>query len=162
VFALQDLPHPHLVARIGVGVQQADADRRDATFPEEVRGRHRRLFVQRANLGAGVVEPPTYRAHQVGRNDPVGLHPEVAVAVTVRHGLPGDLEHELVPLGGDEPQPVDLAFEQLVRGDRCAVTDRGYRAGFGVQHREHPGHPGDHAVGRIVRRRGNLRGDKCA
>ena len=82
------------------------------------------VLVERPHLGAGEVEPAADSPDEVAGHDPVGLHPEVGVAVAVRHGLPGDLEHRLVALGGDVAEPVDLALEQLVGRDRGAVADR--------------------------------------
>ena len=54
------------------------------------------VLVEGPHLGAGEVEPAADALDQVARHDPVGLHPEVGVAVAVGHRLPGDLEHRLV------------------------------------------------------------------
>ena len=72
-------------------------------------------------------EPAADGPDPVGGHDPVGLHPEVGVAVAVGHRLAGDLEQELVALGGDEPEVLDLALEQLVGRDGGAVADRAHR-----------------------------------
>ena len=120
----QDLPHPLLVPRVGVGVQEADAEGVDAAVAEPARDLARAVLVEGPHLGAGEVEPAADRADQVARHDPGRLDPEVGVAVAVGHRLARDLEHRVVPLGGDEPEPVDLALEQLVGGDGGAVADR--------------------------------------
>ncbi len=122
----QDRAHPLLVVGVGVGVEEADADRADALVPEPAGRGARALLVEGPHLGAGEVEPALDPAHQVARHDPVRLHPEVGVAIAVRHALPGDLEHRLIAGGGDVAERVDLALEQLVGRDRRAVRHRGH------------------------------------
>ncbi len=117
----EDRAHPLLVRRVGVGVQEADAEGVDALVAEPARHRAGAVLVERAHLVAVDVEPALDALDQVARDDPVRLHPEVGVAVAVRHRLPGDLEHRLVAGVGDEAEPVDLALEQLVGRDRGAV-----------------------------------------
>ena len=117
--------HPPLVVGIGVGVQEADAERVDTAIAEPARDGRRAFLVKRPQLGAGVIEPTADGLDQVGGDDPVGLDPEVGVPVAVGDGLAGDLEDELKALGGDEAEPADLALEQLVGRDRGAVADRG-------------------------------------
>ena len=121
VLAAQDVAHPQLVGIVGVGVDQADADGGDALVLEPAGRRDGRLLVEGADLRTGEVEPTTHRAHAVRRDDAVGLDPEVGVPVAVGHRLAGDLEHELVALGGDEAERLDLALEQLVGRHRRAV-----------------------------------------
>ena len=150
----QDLAHPLLVRGIGVRVHQAHTQRADPLVAEPARDRARTVLVERADLVAGVGEPAPDRLHQVAGHDPVGLHPEVGVAVAVGHRLAGDLEDELVALRGDEPDRVDLALEQLVGGHRGAVADRTDRvpaAGRQSQQAEHLVDAGQEAVGRIGR-----------
>ena len=123
------------------------------------------VLVEGPDLGAGEVEPAADALDQVAGHDPRGLHPEVGVAVAVGHGLPGDLEHRLVALGGEEAEPVDLALEQLVGGDGGAVADRRDRvtvAGGQAQQPEHLVDAGHEAVGGVARRRGGLGGDQLA
>jgi hypothetical protein len=86
-------------------VEEADADRGDPALAEPPGHRHRPGLVERAQLGAAVVEPAADRTDEVGRHDARRLHPEVAVAVAVGHALAGDLEQVLEPLGGDEAMP---------------------------------------------------------
>ena len=64
----------------------------------------RGILVERPDLVARGVQPAADGAHQVGGHDPRRLHPEVGVAVAVRHRLPGDLQHRLVSRGGDEAE----------------------------------------------------------
>jgi hypothetical protein len=96
-----------------------------------------------------VVEAAAHGPHQVGRDDPRGLDPEVAVAVAVGHRLAGDLEHRLVALGGDEADPVELALEQLVGGDRRPVADGGDRLAGQAEHAQHLADAGEEALGGV-------------
>ena len=102
---------------------------------------------------------------QVPGHDPVGLDPEVGVAVAVRHRLAGDLKHRLVAGVGDEAEPLDVALQQLVGRHRGAVADRGDRVAPVVELAEthHPEHLLDarhEPVGGIGRRRRRLGGDQ--
>ena len=121
----EDRAHPLLVVGVGVGVQEADAEgvdalRRGTSGPPRGR-RPRRTGRTSAPVKSSRPPTPLTRSRGTIRSR---LHPEVGVAVAVGHRLPGDLEHRLVALGGDEAEPVDLALEQLVGGDRGAVADR--------------------------------------
>ena len=157
VLLAEDGEHPLLVRVVGVGVQEADADRADAGGAEEPGRRPRLRLVERADLGAGVVQPAAHGAHQVGRDDPWRLHPEVAVAVPVGHRLAGDLQHRLVALGGDEADPVQLALEQLVGGHRRPVADRGDRRPVHRHQVQDLPQSGEEALGRVGGRRRRLR-----
>ena len=107
------------------------------------------VLVEGPDLVALEVEPAADGADQVGRDDARRLHPEVAVAVAVGHGLPGDLEHELVALGRDEAELLDLALEQLVGGDRRAVAHGGHVGAARPHQVEHLVDAVDEAVGRV-------------
>ena len=101
------------------------------------------------------------RPDGVGRHDARRLDPEVGVAVAVRHRLARDLKQELIALGGDEAQPVELGLEQLVGGHRGAVRDRGDVLAGRAEQLEHLVDAVDEAVGRVARRgRGLGRGDR--
>ena len=157
--------HPLLVLGVGVGVQEADAERGDALVAEPARDGAGAVLVERAHLGAGEVEPAADALDQVPGHDPVGLHPEVRVAVAVGHRLAGDLEHRLVALGGDVAEGVDLALEQLVGGNGGAVADRADRVAVALGQAEQSEHlvdPGHEPVGRVARRRRGLGGDELA
>jgi hypothetical protein len=62
----------------------------------------------------------------VQRHDPVGLHPEVGVAVAVRHALAPDLEQVPETGGGEEAEPRHLALEERIGGHGRAVEDGRY------------------------------------
>ena len=149
VLAAQHLAHRQLVLVVGVRVQEADPDRGDAAVAEPAGGGHGIRLVERPQLVALEVHPAADGAHVVGGDDPRRLDPEVGVAVAVGHGLAGDLEHELVALGGDEAEPLDLALEQLVRRDRRAVADRGDVVARRLEHAEDLLDAGDEPVGRV-------------
>ena len=89
--------HPPLVVRIGIGVQETDAERVNPVVEEPAGDGHGAFLVKRPQLGSGVIEPPADGLDQVGRHDPVGLDPEVGVAVSIGHGLAGDLEMNSKP-----------------------------------------------------------------
>ena len=155
----EDRPHPLLVLRVGVGVQEADAEGVDARGAEPARHLAGTGLVERPHLCAGEVQAPTHRPDQVPGHDPGRLHPEVGVAVAVGHRLPCDLQHRVVPLGGDEPERVDLALQQLVGRHRGAVADRRDRAAVAGRETEQPQHLVDarhEPVGRVRRRRRGL------
>ena len=139
--------------RVGVGVQEADTNRVDAALGEEASRGDGLCLVERLELGAGVVESAADGAHQVGRDDAVRFDPEVAVPISVRHRLPGDLQHELVAVGGDEPEARDPPFEQLIGGNGRAVADGRDDALIGLDHPEHFHHAEEESLGRIGRRR---------
>ncbi len=151
VLAPQDLPHPVLVRRVGVGVQEAHADRVDAAVAEPPGDPDRLLGVERADLLAPVVQPLFDGLHQVDGHDAGRLDPEVRIAVPVWHALPGDLQHELVPLGGDEAQPAHLTGEELVGGDRGAVADRLHARSGPAELVEDLAHTSQEALGRVGR-----------
>ena len=134
VLAPQDLAHRELVLVVGVRVQEAHADRRDAALAEPAGGGHGVRLVEGADLVALEVHPAADGPHVVGGDDARRLDPEVGVAVAVGHRLAGDLEHELVALGRDEAEPLDLALEQLVRRDGRAVADGGDVVAGGPEH----------------------------
>src|SRR5690606_3564234 len=120
------------------------------------------FFVEGADLAAVDGQAPAHRPYSVGRNDAVGLDPEVAVAVAVGHRLPGDLEHVLVALGGDEPEVLHLAFEELVGGHGGAVARRADRVTADAEQLEHLVHTGHEPLGRVRRCGRRLGGDQLA
>src|SRR6516165_5883916 len=103
----EHVTHAQLMRRVGVRVQEADTDGVDAALGEEASGGQGLYVVEGLELDAGVVESAADGTHQVGRHDAVRLDPEIAVAIPVRHRLPGDLQHELVAVGGDETETCD-------------------------------------------------------
>ena len=162
VLAAQHLAHRELVGVVGVGVQEAHPDRGDVVRAEPAGGGHGIRLVERAQLVALEVHPAADGAHVVGGDDARRLDPEVGVAVAVGHGLAGDLEHELVALGRDEAEPLDLALEQLVGGDGGAVADGGDVVTGGAQHAEDLLDAGDEPVGGVGGRARRLGGDELA
>ena len=157
VLVAQHLAHRPLVRVVGVGVEEADADRRDALAAEPAGRGDGPLLVEGVHLPPLEVHPPSDGAHTVGRHDARGLDPEVGVPVSVGHGLPRDLEDELVALGRDEAELLDLALEELVRGDGGAVADRAEVGARGAEHVEDLLDPGDETVSGVARRAGGLR-----
>jgi hypothetical protein len=110
VLGEQDLPHPLLVGRIGVRVQQTDADGRHAVVAEPAGDQASAVGVKGPQLGTGVVQPAADGADPVGGDDARRLDPEVAVAVAVRHALAGDLQQVFEALSGDETQAGHVAL----------------------------------------------------
>src|SRR5690606_7036819 len=93
VLAREYVTHAPLVLGVGEGVDETDTDGVDAAVTEEPGGGHRVVEVERPDLGAVGCQPPAHGTHQVGWNDAWWFGPEVAVAVTVRYRLPGNLQH---------------------------------------------------------------------
>ena len=56
---------------------------------------------------------------------PLGLHPEIGIAVAFGHRLAGDLQDVPEARGDDQAERVDLALQQRVGRDRRAVRDAG-------------------------------------
>ena len=162
VLATEHLTHRELVAVVGVGVQEAHADRRDAAVLEPAGDRDGTFLVEGADLVALEVEPAPDRLDVVGRHDAGGLDPEVGVAVAVGDGLAGDLEDELVALRRDEAERLDLALEELVRRDGRAVRDGADVVTARVHEVEDLADAGEEAVGGVARCRGRLRRDELA
>ena len=156
MLSVQDLEHPLLVRWVRVRVDEADADRVDLPVTEPPRRSHRVVVVERPDLAAVGRYPASHGLDPIGRDDAGRLHPEIAVAVAVRHRLPGDLEHVLVPLGRDEPEVLDLALQQLVRRHRRAVADRADLPTVQAEAGEHLVDARQEALGRVSWGRGRL------
>ncbi len=160
VLAAEDLAHRQLVAVVGVGVQEADADRRYPPVAEPPSHFDGPGLVEGPDLVALEIEATTDRLDEVCGHDARRLDPEVRVAVAIRHRLPGDLEDELIALGRDEAEPLDLALEQLVRRDGGAVRDRGDILTGRAHEVEDLADAVDETVGGVARRRWRLGGDE--
>ena len=158
VFLEQDVADTLFMVRVGVGVHQADAEGLDALCLEECCGRAHIVVVEGADLVAVEREPATNGADAVRGHDAIGLDPEVGVAVAVGYRLARDLEYVLVALGGDEPQVLHLAFEQLVGSDSGAVADGAERIAGYAELAQYLVDAGQESLGRITRRRRSLGG----
>ena len=102
-------------------MDQADADRADAGIAEEARGGAHRLLIERAELLAEEVEAAADFAHVAQRHDALRLHPEIGIAVALRHGLAGDFQDMAETVGDDQAESGDLALQQRIGRDRRAV-----------------------------------------
>ena len=120
-----ELGHPLLVGWVQVGVEEAHPDRMHPVLTEEPDLVSDRRLVERSDHLPLGVQALRDLSNQLERNDPVGLDPEVRVAVSVGDALAGDLEYVPEALGGEEPQPLGFVFEQRVGGDGRPVTHRG-------------------------------------
>ena len=107
--------------RIGIGMDEADADDVDAGGAEVARGGAHAVLVQRTQLLAEEVEPAADFADMAQRHDALGLHPEIRIAVALGHGLAGDFEDMAEARGDDQAEAFDLALQQRVGRDRGAV-----------------------------------------
>ena len=139
-------------------MDQTNADRVDAGVAEKASRRTHARFVERAQLFAQEVQPPADFAHVAQRHDAIGLHPEIRIAVALRHRLPRDLENVPEPLGDDQPETRDLALQQRIGRDRRAVRQHGEivdaRAPF-AQDRVNPAHQSHRRIGRRRRHLGH-------
>ena len=89
------------------------------------------VLVERAQFLAAEIQPAAGLAHAVERHDALRLHPEIRIAVALRHRLAGDLEDVAEALGDDQAERVDLALQQRVGRDRGAVRQAGDVARLG-------------------------------
>ena len=161
IFLGHDLGDAALVRRIGVGVDQTNADRAHALAAEERGGGARARLVERAQFLALVIEPAADLAHEPQRHDAVRLHPEVGVAIALGHRLTGDLQDMPEALGDDQPERVDLALQERVGGDRGAMGEARdcLRSRLGViQDLFDPAHQSDSRIGRRARHLGDPHG----
>ena len=155
VLTLEDGAHALLVLRIGVGMNEAHADGVDAVVTEPAGHLDSRRLAERAQHLAAKIEPLGHFAHEVQRNDAVGLDPEVGVAVPARHGLPRDLQHVAEAQRRDEAESRKPLLQERVGRHGGAVTDgsdgRGRRGV--VDDQQDLVDPVEHADRRVVRRR---------
>jgi hypothetical protein len=129
--ALDDLAHAPFVGAVGVGVQQAHPDARDAARLKPAGGAFRVVFVQRLQHLAAEVEPLGDLAHLVQRHDALGLDPEVGISVALGDALARDLEQVAEAAGDDQAQAGQGALfgQQGVGGHGGAVRDGAHVAG---------------------------------
>jgi hypothetical protein len=120
----ENVPHALLVRRVGVAVEKADADRRDALPPAPAGHLDRRRLVELPQDLTLVAHALGNLAHPLNRHDPLRLHPEVGVPIALGHALPRDLENVPEPLGRHQPEAVEPLLEERVGGDRRPVRDR--------------------------------------
>ena len=117
---------PLLVGRVGVGVEEADAEAADAVLDQLAdRGKRCRL-VDRLDLAAVEAEPPGNLANEMKRHQPLRLHPEERVAVTVRHRLARDLDHVAEAARHQKAEPGELVLEDGIGGDGRAVQEHAH------------------------------------
>ena len=156
IFLAHDRGGAALVRRVGVGVQETDADRGDALLAEEARRGADARLVERPQLLAEEIEPPADLADIAKRHDAFRLHPEIRVAVALGYRLTGDFEDVAEALGDDQAETGDLALQQRVGRDGGAVRQHGQivdaRAPF-AEDRMHAAHQRNR---RIRRRRRHL------
>src|SRR5215211_2903776 len=112
MFLADDRLHAPLMRRLGIRVQQAHTDRLDLVVAEESRGCAHACFVEWAQLPPEKVEASADLAHEPQRHDAVRLHPEIRVAVALRHGLAGDLQDVAESLRNDQSEASHFTLEQ--------------------------------------------------
>ena len=159
---LRDAP---LVRGIGIGVDQADADRAHA-LPRKNCAAARTLASSSGRSScAAEIEPAAHLAHEMQRHDALRLHPEIGIAVALRHRLAGDLQDMPEACGDDQPEPADLALQQRVGGDRGAVGEAGDvvgRAAGRLEDRLDAAHQPDRRIGGRARHLGDPHGARAA
>src|SRR5262245_31819857 len=101
--------------RVGVGMEEADADSLDAGLAEISGGRTNARLVQRAQLLTAEIQAPADLADVGQRHDALRLDPEIGVAVALWHRLPGNLEDVPEAGGDDQTEAGDLALQQRIR-----------------------------------------------
>ena len=78
--------------RVGVRMDEANADRGDARVAKEARGGADAFLVEWPQFFAKEIETPADFAHVAQRHDALRLHPEIGIAVALGHRLTGDFE----------------------------------------------------------------------
>ena len=144
------VPHPLLVHRIGVAVEEAHADRREAFLSAPAGHLDRRRLVELPQDLAPVAHALGNLAHSLDRHDPLRLHPEVGVPVALGDALPRDLENVPEPLGRHQPEAVEPLLEERVGGDRRPVRDRRHCARRRAGEAEDLPDPLQHGERRVV------------
>ena len=146
------LEHRLLMARVGVGVEQADGDRLDALGLEVLDDRRNAAQVERRALAAVVREPARHLAPQVARHERRRLHVvevEVVGAIAAR-----DLERVAEALSGDQRRLHALALGDRVDDERGAVREEADVSARDAALRDHV----EDAALEVGRRRSGLRG----
>ena len=110
-----------LVARIGVGMEEAQRHRLHAIGPEIVENRLQPGQVERRHLLALVVHTAGKLTAQIARHE--GLRLLVVQIEEIRPVAAGDFQRIAEPLGGDETHPDSLALRQCVDDDRRSVCE---------------------------------------
>jgi hypothetical protein len=132
-----------LVARVQIGVQQADRDRVDCV------GDGRDATVERRELATATVEAARHVEPKRARNERLGSVDKRVIERRTR--LACDLDYVAEPFGRDERDARTASFEQRVRCNRRAVRED--RDGFVAGHRA----PGTgNRESRIIRTRRDL------
>ena len=161
----EDVRDTALVGGIGIGMDEADADRADALPAEELRGGVHTRLVQRANFLAAEIQAPADLAHEMERHDALRLHPEIGIAVAHGYRLAGNLQEMAEARGDDQSEPADRALQQRIGGDRRAVGKAGdvVRRGAGrVEDRAHAAHEADGRISWRARNLGDAHGARAA
>jgi len=143
---------------VGIGMQEADADRANAVLAEVARRLAHARLVERTQFVAAEIEPAAGLAHMLQRHEAVGLHPEIGIAVSLGHRLPRDLENVPEARVDQQPERGDLALQQRVGRDRGAVGEADHAVGACASGRQNPGdalHQADRRIGGRARHLGD-------
>ena len=143
-------------------MDEADRHVGDAVAPEPARHLEGRSLVELAQDLAAEAHPLRHLAHAVERHETLRLHPEVGVAVALRHGLARDLQQVAKALGGDESEVGEALLEQRVGGHGRPVSDRAHAVGVPSSQPEDLQDRVEHAHGGIGYRRRGLGSDDRA
>jgi hypothetical protein len=121
IFLGHDFRHTALMRVVGVGMQQADADRLDLMELEEPSGVAHARLVERPQLFALEIQAAADLTGILQRHQPVRLHPEIGIAIALRHRLTRDFEDMAEALGDDQAERTNIALQEGVGGDGRAV-----------------------------------------
>ena len=78
-------------------------------------------FIERPQFPPEKIQPATDLTDKAQRHDALRLHPEIRIAVTLRHRLPRDFQNMPEAVGDDQAEACDLALQQRVGCNRGAV-----------------------------------------
>ena len=159
----EDRAHPLLVRRVGVGVQEADAEGVDALVAEPAGDRAGAVLVERPHLGAGEVEPAADalapgRAGRSGPASPRSRSCRSRRARTAGRSRASPRSPSLVT----NPSRSTLPSSSWLVATVVPWLTAEIRSPVGADQAEHLLDAGQEAVGRVARRRRRLRRHQLA
>ena len=84
-------------------------------------------LVERPEFFAEEIITAAGLAHVAQRDKALGLHPEIRIAIALRHRLTRDFENMAEAFGDDQAEAGDLTLQQGIGGNGSAVRQTGER-----------------------------------
>ena len=156
----QDLAGPPLMGGIGVGVQIADRDRRDACSANPLRRRAHIGFVEGAERLSARPRPLVDLEPELSRHK--RRRALVERLIQVRHPHPPELQHIAKSAGGEQRRRRALAFENRIGRDGAAMQQFLEAARRGFDLFEQAAHAGDDRIRIVARGGGEFAGGEAS